>query len=149
MSILITFKNEFERIALLKSAAFTNKKHSEIEKFAQGYDFAQPLINYVPIERIRHNIGASSQMIYKGDVRIQFLTKAVLSDNFETTKDLLIDQMLGLSEAFFRTLFADNNRVFNNPEWDLSSQTLRFHTANYLVGIESTITFTTACNRLN
>jgi len=146
--MIVEFSTEFERIATAQGAEYVSKKVSELEDFVQGYGFANGLVNFVPINDFDSEIGASSQMIYKGNCVLQFLTKAVKSDNFEATKDILIDEMILLSEGFFRGLNLNENLIFNNPTWQTRTTILRQYTANFIVGVESRITFETACNRL-
>lgn len=146
--ILTVFKSEFERIATNQSAVYQTKKISELEDYAQNFNFTSPLINLIPLDNFNSEIGYSSQVIYNGVCRLQFLTKAVKSDNFENVKDVLIDQMIDLSTRFYRELDKNANLVFISPRWIWSNRIMREYLSNYLVGIESTITFNTSCNRI-
>ena len=89
--MIIQFSTEFERIATAIGAAYESKNISELEDFVQGINFSQSLVNFVPLASFEMEVGASAQMIYKGEFSLQFLTKAVKSNNFEATKDILID----------------------------------------------------------
>lgn len=146
--ILTAFKTEFERIATLKGAEFTTKEISELQEYVQSYNFDNPLINFVPLSDFGSEIGASSQVIYDGVCKLQFLTKANVSDNAETVKDGLIDSMITLATGFYRSLDQNETLIFASPRWKWNNQVLRQYTSNYLVGVESTITFKTACNRI-
>jgi len=146
--MIVEFSTEFERIATATGAGYVSKKVSELEDFVQGYDFTTGLINFVPIRDFDSEIGASGQMMYKGNCVLQFLTKAKKDDNFEATKDILIDEMILLSEQFFRGLLLNENLIFDNPTWQTRTTILRQYTSNFIVGVESRITFDTACNRL-
>jgi len=141
------FKSEFSRIAGIKDAEYTTKRYSELEEFTQSFDFNRPLINCLPLERFRSEIGASSQVIYNGTFKLQFITKAVKSDNFENVKDVLIDEMITLSEHFYRELNKNANRIFINPRWNWTNIVLRNYLSQYCVGVESEVVFNTACNR--
>lgn len=143
------FKSEFERIATLLLCEYTTKKISELQDYAQNYNFENPLINLIPINEFRSEIGASSQVIYDGTCKLQFLTKAVKSDNFEDTKDALIDQMILVAQDFYRELDKNSNLVFTSPRWSWSNRVMREYLSNYLVGIDCTIVFKTSCSRLN
>lgn len=146
--MITEFKSEFNRIALLKNADFVSKSISELQDFAQSFNFNQPLINLIPIDTFKSNIGASSQVIYNGTCKMQFITKAVKSDNYQDKNDILIDQMIDLSTRFYRELDKNANLVFISPKWEWSNQILRSYLSQYCVGIESTIIFNTACNKI-
>lgn len=146
--MLVQFETEFLRIATAISAGYTTKEVPELQKHLQNYTFAEPLINFIPMENFNSNIGASSQMIYDGRCVLQFITKASKADNLEAVKDVLIDEMILLSEQFFRELNKNENRIFNTPQFKMNSKILRQYTSQYCVGVETTITFETACNRL-
>ena len=118
------------------------------KKFAQGFDFSIPLINLVPMKRFKSSIGASSQIIWDGQCVLQFLTKASLDDRLETVKDVLIDDMINLSGAFLRQLHRNENRVFSGSKWESNNDIDRFKTSNYLVGVDSTVVFSTSCARI-
>lgn len=145
--MITQFKSEFTRIATLTNAGFTVKKRSELEDYIQNYNFDQPLINWTPITNFDSRIGASSQMIYSGRCVLDFVTRAVKSDNFEDTKDVLIQQMIDLSTAFFRELNKNSQGVFNTPQFTMTNVIDRDFSANYCVSVRPTITFETACNR--
>jgi hypothetical protein len=146
--MITEFKNEFNRIAGLKGATFVSKSVSELQDFAQGFNFDKPLINLIPMETFRSNIGASGQVIYNGTCKIQFITKAIKSDNYQDKNDILIDEMLQLSTKFYRELNKNTNFIFNAPNWDWTNTILRSYLSQYCVGIEATIIFNTACNRV-
>lgn len=142
------FKSEFSRIAGVLGAEFQSLDVHELEKFAQGFDFSIPLINLVPMKRFKSSIGASSQIIWDGQCVLQFLTKASLDDRLETVKDVLIDDMINLSGAFLRQLHRNENRVFSGSKWESNNDIDRFKTSNYLVGVDSTVVFSTSCARI-
>lgn len=142
------FKSEFARIATIVGAEFQVLEGSELEDFAQDFDFAIPLINFVPINRFTSNIGDAGQMIYDGNIQIQFLTKAATDDKLENVKDVLIDDMIELSTNFYLRLNKNDLQVFGAPQWDFDNTILRFKSSNYLVGVQSNVTFNTSCNRV-
>jgi hypothetical protein len=146
--MIVQFNSEFERIAGLINGEYTNKNTSEFEDFAQNHNYKKPSINWVPILRVRSEVGASGQIIYKGECVIQFLTKFVKSDNYENTKDVLIDQMISLNEQFITQLNLNENLIFIQPRWTFDIKIVRQFTSNLLCGTEMTITFETSCARL-
>ena len=73
--MIIQFESEFERIAGIVGAEYQTKKISELEDFIQGFDFASPLMNSMPIQTYTSNIGVGGAVIYNGDFKLQFLTK--------------------------------------------------------------------------
>lgn len=143
------FKSEFSRVATIVSAQFQTLEGSELQEYAQGYDFATPLINFVPLSRFTSNVGLSGQIFYNGNIQLQFLTKALKDDKLENVKDVLIDDMIELSTSFYRELNKNNLQVFGTPEWNFDNEILRFETSNYLVGIQSNVTFNTSCSRVS
>lgn len=148
MSIIKAFDSEISRISIIVDGEYTNKSISETEKFVQIHNFDKPLINWMPISRVSHSFGAAGQMMYNGNIKIQFLTIANKNDSAETQNDFLIDEMFTLSEHFFDNLRKNTNKVFNQPVWSFESDILRFYTSNYCVGVETSVVFTTACNRI-
>ena len=147
--MIVEFQSEFQRIATILAVEYKNKSESELEDYVQNYDFATPLINLVPIIGVDPvEIGASGQMIYNGKCVLQMLTKASKSDNFEVVKDVLIDDMIYLAGQFFWELNKNDLFVFNTPQFRMSFKILRQYTANFLVGIEISISFNTSFNRL-
>jgi hypothetical protein len=147
--MITEFKSEFSRIAGIVGADFQPLDFDELQMFVQGYDFASmPLINFVPIERFTSTIGPQTgQLIWTGECVLQFLTLARVNET-EDEKDARIDSMINLSSNFFRELRKNTERVFGNPEFTMRSNILRFKTANYCVGVETTIGFITSCNRI-
>lgn len=146
--MIVQFESEFERIAAIIGAEYQTKSISELQDFVQGFAFTNGLMNSVPIRDYRSNIGIGGALIYNGVFKLQFLTKAVKSDNFEAVKNVLIDEMIFLSEQFFRELNKNEERIFGTPQFEMSSQILRQYTSNFCVGVETTITFNTSCTRL-
>jgi hypothetical protein len=143
--MIAQFKSEFNTIAAQLDVGYTTKKMSELEDYVQNYEFERPLINLIPIDSFRSNIGHSGQVMYVGTCKLQFITKAVKSDNFEDKKDELLQSMILLAQSFYRQLDKNERRVFRTPRWEWSNRVIRMHTSNYLVAIESTINFTTSC----
>ena len=143
------FKSEFSRIAGILGVEFQTLESSELEEFVQGFNFATGLINFVPMQRFGSNIGAAGQIIYNGNVQLQFLTKAAKDDKLETVKDVLIDTMIDLSTSFYRELNKNSLRVFGAPEWTFNNDILRFKTSNYTVGVQSNVVFNTSCSRVS
>ena len=143
------FKSEFSRIAIVVGAEFQTLEASELEEFAQGFDFSTPLINFVPIDRFQSNIGELGQVIFDGNIVLQFLTKAETDDRLENIKDSLIDDMINLSTLFYRELNKNEMLVFGTPRWRWDSSIMRFKTSNYLVGVQNAITFSTSCARIS
>lgn len=143
--MILQFKSEFSRIAVDLGCNFTTKSISEYEDFVQNYNFDAASINWLPIQSFASSIGASSQVIFEGECVLQFITKAVKSDNYEETKDILIDEMIDLSGSFFRELNKNENRVFGTPQFSMRNKVLRNYTSNYLAGCEAAITFQTSC----
>ena len=147
--MIVEFQEEFARIAAIVSAEYQNKNHSELERYVQNYDFALPLINLQPIISVDPvELGEMGQLIYNGKCSIQMLTKAVKSDNFEVTKDVLIDKMIVLASDFFWELNKNELFVFNTPMFRMSFKILRQYTANFLVGVDVSISFNTSFPRL-
>lgn len=144
--MITQFKSEFNRIATALSAGYTTKKMSELEDYVQGYDFSQPLINWKPIESFNPRLGQSDQIIQEGRCVLQFIQKAVINDNYEDTKDALVDQMITLSSNFLRKLNRNENGVFIGASFSGSSTIDRNFTSNYCVAVKLTITFTTSIN---
>lgn len=143
-----SFKIEFERCAGIVGAGYETKNILELQDFVQRYNFDQPLINWVPIESVDSEVGASHQLIYSGNCVLQFLVKASKNDNFEDVKDSLIDETMLLHEKFIAELNKNTNLVFINALWRPRIKVLRQYTSNFLCGVESSIAFNTACNRL-
>jgi len=147
--MIVQFESEFERIAGIVGAEYQTKKISELEDFIQGFAFTSPLMNSAPIKTYTSNIGPGGAVIYNGDFKLQFLTKAVKSDNFESVKNVLIDAMILKSEEFFRELNENSLQIFGTVPFEMRTQILRQYTANFCVGVETTITFNTSCSRIN
>ena len=146
--ILKAFKSEFSRIATEVKANYESKNHTELQDFVNNCDFDKPLINMEPLTAFNSNIGISGQVYYSGSVQLYFLTKAIKSDNFDDTKDELIDQMIELQKRFYLELHKNAKLIFQNSQWNWNNEILRQHTSNFLVGLKSTITFTTQCARI-
>lgn len=144
--IISAFKTEFERIACIIGASFTTKEIQEEQEYAQNYDFIDPWINWQPIINLTTEITQGGETVYVGTCIIRFLTKAKTDDTLEDHKDLLIDQMIDLSQAFYFNLFKNTDRVFVNPEFtNIRHNVLRQYLSNYLVGTEVTLDFRTSC----
>ena len=142
------FKSEFARIAAIVGAEFQTLEGSELEDFAQDFSFATPLINFVPVTRFRSSVGAAGQIIFDGNIQLQFLTKAQIDDRLENIKDVIIDQMIDLSTDFYLELNKNNLQVFGTPQWEFDNEIMRFKTSNYLVGVQGNVVFQTSCNRI-
>lgn len=142
------FKSEFSRVAAFVGAGFVSMKKSELEDFCQSYNFDVPLINFEPLQDYASRIGHSGQIIYEGRCKIQIITKMIKSDNFETVKDEKIDGIILMADEFYRKLDRNENRVFISPYWKWENRILRQFTSNFLAGVEASITFDTACNRV-
>jgi hypothetical protein len=147
--MIVDVNTELNRVATLESAGYSNKKMSELEEYVQTYDFTQPLINWIPVDTVDASIGDGGEVIYPLNCKIQFLKKAVKSNNLENSKDALNDEMILLAQEFFRELNKNENLIFKNWGWSLRFKVLRpFITSNFLVGIEVSVTLETSCNRL-
>lgn len=144
--MITEFKAEFNSIATLLNAGYTTKKISELEDFVQAYDFTQPLINWVPINNYNPTLTAADSILQEGSCVLQFVTKAVTNDNYEDTKDLLVDQMITLSGNFLRKLNKNTNGIFIGPTFEGTATIDRNFTSNYCVAVELTITFSTMIN---
>lgn len=147
--IITTFKSEFSRIAGILGIPFTTKEIQEEQEYAQEHDFsASSWINWKPLKRYDTDIPiGGGVMFYEGQCELLFLTKANTYDDEENNKDLLIDQMAGVAEDFFRELNKNAALAFSTPqEFSMSHEVLRNYTSNYLVGVKATIRFKTACN---
>lgn len=147
--MIVDVNTELNRVATLESSGYSNKKMSELEEYVQTYDFTQPLINWIPVDTVDASIGDGGEVIYPLNCQIQFLTKAVKSNNLENSKDALNDEMILLAENFFRELNKNENLIFKNWGWKLRFKVFRpFVTSNFLVGIEVSVILETSCNRL-
>lgn len=144
--MITEFKTEFDNIATLLSSTFTTKKMSELEDHVQSYDFTQPLINWKPLANYDPTLTAANSILQNGRCVLQFITKAVTNDNYEDTKDTLVDQMITLSSNFLRKLNQNTNGIFIGQTFSGTSTINRNFTSNYCVMVELTITFTTAIN---
>jgi len=147
--MIVEFNNEFQRIATVLNCGYVNKSVSELEDYVQGYDFAEPLINFLPVKNVKSEIGASGQIMWEVECKLQMLTKASKSDNFEAVKNVLINEMIYLQGQFFWELNKNENFVFNTPVFRMPFSILNQYTANFLVGIENSISFNTSFNRLH
>jgi len=146
--MIIELKAELERVATEIGATFTSKSNSELQDFAQGFDFASPLINLKPIETYGQDIIASGAIRYDFRFELFFLTNFAKSDHLEDTKDVLIDDMTQLSELFFTTLNKNQNQYFINPSWKWTNGILRQYLSNLTCGIQASIFIDTSCNRV-
>lgn len=144
--MITQFKNQFLAISTLLNASFTTKKVSELEDFVQGYNFAMPLINWIPLTNYNPTLSQSDSIIQQGSCVLEFINKAVTNDNYEDTKDLIIDDLITLSSNFLRKLNQNENGVFIGPTFSGSSQIDREYLANYCVAVRLTISFTTSIN---
>jgi len=140
-------KSEFTRIADEVGGTFKSLAVDELELYVQNYAFTLPLINMTPIGSINSVIGVSGVVVWSGGVTLQFLTPAELNST-EAEKDVLIDEMIALSVLFLRKFSKNEEQVFNNPQINMTNRAIRFKTANYCVGWEVVINFTTGCNRI-
>lgn len=146
--MITEFKSEFSRVAAIVGAEYQTLAIDELQEFVQAFDFSIPLINWSPIESFDSNIGAAGEIVWDGTCILQFLTLATVGDT-EDFKDGLIDNMINLSGDFYRNLNQNTERVFRNPIFTMRNNIERFKTANYCVGVESNIVFTTSCNRIS
>ena len=146
--MILQFESEFERISGIIGAEYQTKKVSELEDFVQGFAFPNGLMNSVPINDFTSEIGPGGALVYNGNFVLQFLTKAVKNDNFESVKNVLIDDMIFLSEQFFRELNKNSLQIFGTVPFTMRSRIHRQYLSNFCVGVETTITFNTTCTRL-
>lgn len=146
--ILSAIKLEFKRIAELQGATFENLSIDELEEFVQHYDFTQPLIRLEPVDKMRSNKMDSGAIRYEPLFKLYFLTKFTSDNNKEDLKDLLIDQMIELSQGFFRQLDKNEMLYFINPFWKWEVDIIRQYTSNLLCGCIASIALDTACNRI-
>jgi hypothetical protein len=144
--MITELKNEFIRITAALEAEFKSLAVDELELAVQSYPFDVPLINMSPIGSINSVIGQSGVLVWSGGVTLQFLKTAPLNAT-ENEKDVIIDQMIALSVLFMRKFSKNEKQVFNNPQLNMTNRAIRFKTANYCVGWEVVINFTTGCNR--
>lgn len=145
--MIIALKNELKRISEALNAEFKSLAVDELEGFVQNYNFKKPLINMTPIGTLRSEIGISSALVWTGSVTLQFLMPAELNST-EDEKDVIINQMIALSVPFCRKFARNEEQVFSNPVLTMNNRAIRFKTANYCVGWEVVINFTTGCNRI-
>lgn len=144
--IISTFKNEFSRIASDLGASFTTKEIQEEQDYAQNYEFIDPWINWQPLINFTTEIDQGGQTVYVGTCILRFLTKARTDDTFEDHKDVLIDDMIALSQAFYFQLNRNVEGVFVNADFSsIRHNILRQYLSNYLVGTEVTMDFRTGC----
>jgi len=145
--MITALKDEFTRIADATGGKCKCLAVDELELFVQDYKFDLPLINMKPIESINSVIGVSGVVIWSGGVTLQFLQLAELNST-EEEKDVIINDMISLSVLFLRKFSKNEEQVFNNPQINMTNRAIRFKTANYCVGWEVVINFTTGCNRI-
>lgn len=147
--MLLEFKTQFSNTAAMLDCVFTTKNHSEYEDYAQGYAYANASVNLMPVRSYTAERTVANTTRYKGNFEIYFLKKFSTSNNFDDTKDVIIDEMISLSEAFYAQLNQNAYLLFDMPFWVWRADILRQYTANALCGVKVTITFDTACNRLD
>ena len=146
--MILQLKNELARVANEVDAAFSCRSHPEFEDAAQQFDFARPAINLLPIQAYKQQISDGGTMRYDFVFELYFLTKFAKSDTLEQNKDILIDQMESLSQAYFFELNKNELLYFINPFWSWNNQVIRQYLSNLTCGVKSAITIDTACNRV-
>lgn len=146
--MIVELKNELDRISIIVGATFVSKSNAELQGFSQSYDFASPLINLKPIISYKQNIIAGGAIRYNFRFEIYFLTKFPKSDTLNSNKDVLIDEMILLSEKFYSNLNKNKMLYFINPKWDWTNEILRQYLSNLTLGVRSVIDIDTACNRI-
>jgi hypothetical protein len=120
---------------------------SELEKFAQDYNFNQPLIRLEPIMGGLGSIDIGGVVHSKLTIRIWFLTRFDKDDTITDTKDALIDKMEELSFDYYRLL----NQSQSLSQGSLSDWTIKVErqvTSNLLCGVLCEAKLDTTCNRL-
>lgn len=147
--MILEFKTQFSNTAAMLNCEFTTKNHGEYEEFVQNFNFSRPSINFFPIRSYSSEITIASTTRYKGNFEVYFLQKFTKSDNFEDTKDVIIDEMILLSQAFYNQLNANQYLLFDMPLWTWRAEIIRQYTANLICGVKVLISFDTACNRLD
>lgn len=145
--IFSAIKNDFYRISTAIGGEFESLAVDELQLFVQDFKFDTPLINMVPINSVRSELGVSGVVRWIGTVTLDFLQLAEINST-ENEKDIIIDQMVDLSVRFLRKFQRNELRVFNNPSITMNNNILRFKTSNYCVGISVGIDFETGCNRI-
>ncbi len=120
---------------------------SEIEEFAQGYNFTTPLIRLEPIENYTGSVSDGGVIINNLTARVWFLTKFNKDDTNEDRKDVLIDEMEEISNEFYRNL----NKSQSLSQGSLRSWTVKIvrqATSNLLCGVICEAKLDTNCVRL-
>jgi len=140
-------KLELNRISGVLGAEFKNLSMDELQEFVQHFDFASPLVRLEPIENILGNVMDSGAIRYDGTFNIYFLTKFESDNNSEDLRDLLIENMLFLSEQFISRLNKNEMLYFINPKWQWKWKIIRQITSNLLCGVMVSINLDTSCNR--
>lgn len=146
--MIVELKQEFERVSSVIGATFVSKSFSELEDFVQNYDFIIPLINLKPIEKYSQNILAGGAIRYDFDLNLKFITNFKKSDHLEDTKDILIDQMIQVSENFVSRLNKNEERIFISTGWPAKVDVLRQFTSNLTCGVSINISLDTSCNKV-
>jgi len=147
--MITEFKNQFSNTATMFDVAYTTKNHGEYEEYAQGYNYANASVNLIPVKKYSAERTIAGVTRYKGSFEIYFLKKFVESDSADGTKDVIIDEMILLSEAFYAQLDQNQYLLFNQGFFKWEAEIVRQYTANLLCGVKVTVGFDTACNRLD
>lgn len=141
-----TFESEFKRVADIVGAVYTTKEIQEEQVFAQNHDFRiDPWINWVPLENAETEIDDAGQTIYIGSCLIRFLTKSDRDDQVEANKNILIDDMFAVAQAFYFELQKNVDGAFIQPTFNMRHKIERQFTSNILVGTSVTMDFRTGC----
>jgi hypothetical protein len=147
--MIVAFENEIKRIADEIGIEYQTKRMVNLEDFIQNFALDVPLMNSVPITNYTSSIDISGAMIYTGEFKLQFITKYVKSDDYEATKNILIDDMISAAELFFRRLNQNDMLLFGNVPFSMRNEIIRNYTSNACVCVQCNISFNTACNRIN
>lgn len=145
--MIIELKDEFKRISAAVGATFSCRSHPEMEKFTQTHDFTTPIINLLPVEDINQNIMDSGAVRYDFRFKLYFLTNFNKSDTLEANKDVLLDTMIALSEAFYRELNKNEALLFIRPNWTWKNNLARQYLSNLTLGCVTDVFIDTSCAR--
>lgn len=148
-------KSEFARISSDKGHDFVSKDFTEYEDYIQKLSLTpsiplpadQVSVNLEPLLRFKNNINKGGVVMFDSQFYVTFLTRFKQTEDIETEKDKLIDQIIMFSERFFESLYKNENLVFRDPLWTWDVQILRQYTASLLCGVRVSITLKSACNR--
>jgi hypothetical protein len=147
--MITQIKSELERVATVVGGTYSYRDISELQDYAQQFDFATGLINVEPLGEYQHDFDDGGAIRYNFRLIIEFWKKFSKDDTTDETKDVIIDEMAILSEDFFRELNKNENQFWINPKWTWRNDIVRQHTSNLLCGVRATIDIDTGCNRVN